>query len=105
MHLIKTHAEDTQELLKTFRDKISQLEKTVESLSRNQEILQTAMNSLMDLMKVGPLEAGVKTYRVKAGDSLEKIARAHNTTIKTIKALNNLTKDTIVIDQVLKLPE
>jgi len=44
-----------------------------------------------------------KTYVVKAGDSLEKIARAHHTTVEKIKACNGMTKETIFPDQEIKL--
>lgn len=105
---LKVNSNETQELLKTYRDKISGLEKTVESLTRNLHSMQSAVNSLVEMMKepsTNTLETVNKLYKVKAGDTLEKIARASGTTIKTIKELNNLTKDQIVIGQTLKLAE
>lgn len=41
---------------------------------------------------------------VKRGDVLEKIARAHNTSVKELKKLNNLTTDRISVGQVLRIP-
>ena len=41
------------------------------------------------------------TYIVKAGDTLYAIARRYNTTVDAIKALNNLTSNTLSIGQVL----
>lgn len=43
-------------------------------------------------------------YEVKYGDSLYFIARKHNTSIKSIKELNHLSKDTIYAGQNLSLP-
>ncbi|MDO4190278.1 MAG: LysM peptidoglycan-binding domain-containing protein [Bacteroidales bacterium] len=43
------------------------------------------------------------TYTVKQGDTLWKIAKAHNTTAETLKQLNNLTNDHLSIGQKLKL--
>jgi LysM repeat protein len=45
-----------------------------------------------------------ETYTVKSGDSLTKIAKAHGTTVKAIRAENNLTTDHIKVGQKLKIP-
>ena len=52
------------------------------------------------------IETGVggETYVVKSGDNLTKIAKAHGTTPKAIKAENNLTSDHIKVGQKLKIP-
>jgi LysM repeat protein len=47
---------------------------------------------------------GGETYTVKSGDTLTKIAKAHGTTIKAIRAENNLTTDHIKVGQKLKIP-
>lgn len=44
------------------------------------------------------------TYTVKNGDSLWSIARTYNTTVDTLRRLNNLTSDILRIGQVLKVP-
>lgn len=105
---IKGHSNEMQDVLKAYREKINELEKTISTLTRNLDMMQSAMNNLMDLVKAGSgiaVDGGAKTYHVKAGDSLEKIARLHKTTIKAIKELNGLTKDQITIGQTLRLPE
>ena len=105
---IKGHSNEMQDVLKAYRDKLNDLERTTATLSKNMEMLQTAMNHLMDLVKTSSgisNEGGSRTYHVKAGDSLEKIARAHKTTIKALKEANHLTKDQITIGQILRLPE
>ena len=43
-------------------------------------------------------------HRVKKGDTLSRISRRYNVSIKSIKILNNLKSDLIKIDQKLKLP-
>jgi len=43
-------------------------------------------------------------YVVKSGDSLYSIANANNTTVDTLKQLNNLTSNTLSIGQTLLLP-
>ena len=42
-------------------------------------------------------------YVVKSGDSLYKLANLYNTTVQDIKDLNNLTSNTLSINQVLKI--
>ena len=44
------------------------------------------------------------TYKVASGDSLWTIARNFNVSIDSIKAANNLTSDTIYVNQSLKIP-
>lgn len=44
------------------------------------------------------------TYTVKKGDSLYSIAKKYNTTPEEIKRYNNLTSNTLSIDQRLKIP-
>ena len=45
-----------------------------------------------------------KTYKVKSGDNLTKIAKAHGTTAKALRAANNLSTDQIKVGQTLKIP-
>lgn len=44
------------------------------------------------------------TYTVKSGDNLYAIAKKYNTTIDTLKQLNNLTSNNLSIGQILKIP-
>ena len=43
-------------------------------------------------------------YVVKSGDSLTRIAKAHGTTIRALKAANGLRNDRIVVGAKLKIP-
>jgi peptidoglycan DL-endopeptidase LytF len=57
-----------------------------------------------------PTSAGAKAsepsgnYVVKRGDTLDRIARTHRTTVSALKAANGLTSDRIVAGRSLKLP-
>ncbi|WP_281274263.1 glycosyl hydrolase family 18 protein [Lysinibacillus antri] len=46
---------------------------------------------------------GYDTYVVKAGDTLWKIATAHNMSVNELKAINGLTSDMITVGQSLKV--
>ncbi|MFO1496872.1 MAG: LysM peptidoglycan-binding domain-containing protein [Verrucomicrobiota bacterium] len=50
-------------------------------------------------------EGPVTNYVVKAGDNLTRIAKAHHTTTKAIRAANNLKTDRILVGQKLKVPQ
>ena len=50
------------------------------------------------------LSPGEQLYTVKSGDSLSAIATAHHTTIKALRAANNLKTDAIKVGQKLKIP-
>ncbi|MCB1213322.1 MAG: LysM peptidoglycan-binding domain-containing protein [Chlamydiia bacterium] len=44
-------------------------------------------------------------YRVEVGDTLEKIAHRHQTTVRALKELNALTSDKIRVGQQIRLPQ
>lgn len=44
------------------------------------------------------------TYKVKPGDNLTKIAKAHGITVNQLKAANNIKTTQIVVGRVLKIP-
>lgn len=119
MRQLKAHANDTADVLSQYKKKLSELERLIELQNHNLDNLQAAMRSLMDAMQAkvvsekpaastaGSTEKtadGTKIYRVKAGDSLEKIARSNQTTTQILKELNGLTSDRIIIGQAIKLP-
>jgi LysM repeat protein len=49
------------------------------------------------------LPPGVLVYGVKSGDTLSSIAREHRTTVASIREMNQLTTDRIVVGQKLKI--
>ena len=49
-------------------------------------------------------DSGTELYVVKSGDTLTKIAKAHGTTVRAIKAANNLTTNRIAVGKKLKIP-
>jgi LysM repeat protein len=51
-----------------------------------------------------PGEMTTKTYKVKSGDNLMKIAKNNGVNVKQIRAANNLKTDQIKVGQTLKIP-
>ncbi|NGX47789.1 MAG: hypothetical protein K1000chlam3_01172, partial [Chlamydiae bacterium] len=51
-----------------------------------------------------PPKTTANTYKVQSGDSLWKIARDHNTTVKALRQVNDLHSDCLNIGQTLMIP-
>lgn len=66
--------------------------------------LKGTLTSISNAIGQGSSSSSLATsYHVKAGDSLEKIARKYNISVAELRALNNLKNDKIVIGQELKI--
>jgi LysM repeat protein len=52
-----------------------------------------------------PVVAGAGTYVVQSGDNLSSIAARYGTRVQTLKSLNNLVSDKLLVGQILKLPQ
>lgn len=108
---LKTYSNDSATAFSEYKIRLSELEKAIEIQNRNLDNMQTALRSLAEAWGIkedsseGASSLSTKIYRVKAGDSLEKIAKLNNTTIKKLKEINHLTGDQIIIGQKLQIPE
>ena len=106
LHQLSTHANQTTESLLQFRNSIQGLEKQFNSQQdRLNEVvkLKSTLSSISQAMG-NPTFKG-KIHKVHTGDTLEKIARQYNTSIEAIKTFNQLSSNTIFINQELKIPE
>lgn len=100
---LMAHANETTTALSQFKGRIEELEQEILTQNRKLETFSKVKGNLETLAK--SLKSGGYTiYKVKPGDSLKKIAKAHNTSVERIKELNHLRQDLIVIDQELKIP-
>jgi LysM repeat protein len=103
---LQNHANTTTTSLTTFKTKVGDLE---DSLNSDVTNLKGAVESLVKAIHKGASDGiidgknGLKVYKVKAGDSLEKIAKNYGIKVEQLKKLNNLTKDRIIVGQELVL--
>jgi len=104
---LSSHANETTSALTQYKNRINELEKEIFSQNKKLEevaklnfTLQTVMKSLREV-------AGAKAeniYKVKSGDSLEKIAKIYKVSVEEIKKANHLDQDLIVVGQELIIP-
>jgi len=100
-----SQAKESTAVLALLRKSVEELQKQNAIRDKNIEHLHSAVNALTEAFQGGEVEKKSASYRVKAGDTLEKIANAHKTSVKKIKELNNLASDRIILGQELKIPE
>jgi LysM repeat protein len=105
IHILKAHLNDTSSLQSDYKQQFAKYEKQISGQNQSIEKMQTALKSVMELLQANDeAESADLLYIVKPGDSLEKIANTHGTTVKALKDLNQLSIDRIKIGQKLKLP-
>lgn len=102
LETLSSHANETTAALAQFKARIGELEDEIHSQNRRFEEVAKLKGHIENLAK--GFQGDFKLYRVKPGDSLEKIARAHKTAVEKIKKLNGLDQDLIVVGQELKIP-
>lgn len=95
---LQQYANDTTKALIQYKDKIKDLEKLVASNQENIEQIKIRKST------TAKTDRPLKTYVVRPGDSLDKIARIHETSTDELKKLNQLSHDLIIVGQELLVP-
>ncbi len=103
---LSLYAKEVNSSLSQYKDKLSELEGNVIVQSKRfEEVkkLKETLEAIATSLKIN--NDGFYSYKVRAGDSLDKIARVNKTTVDILKKANNLDQDLIVIGQELKIPK
>lgn len=82
---LSEHANQTSSSLGMYRERIEEIDTKLQGNKR--------------------ADFSLKSYRVKPGDSLEKIAKRHKVSLESLKKANNLSDDRIMIGQDLHIPD
>lgn len=98
---LTSNANETIAALTQFKDRIQELENEIVSQNRKFDEIAKIKGRVEAIAKGTD---GFKIYKVKSGDSLEKIARLYKTGVEQIKKINGLEQDLIVVGQELKIP-
>ncbi len=105
---LKEHFHDVNNTLAQYKTKINELVVSFSDQSewteKNVKALKGAMESMVTLVQRDSSNTGVAYYTVRSGDSLDKISRMYKTNVESIKQMNDLTSDLIVVGQELKVP-
>ena len=97
------NASDTHVALSQYKNKIESIEKHLALQERQFEKI-AELKGVISELTLGQKGKRLKTYTVRAGDSLEKIARNHKTTVEEIKRLNHLSNDLIIVGEEISVP-
>ncbi|MBS0656333.1 MAG: LysM peptidoglycan-binding domain-containing protein [Verrucomicrobia bacterium] len=104
---LKTSLNDNVSLLAQLQKTAKEQESLIQLQAEQIKDLESAMRLLASAIQGKPSktkELSDQQYQVKSGDTLEKIAKAHKTTVEALKAKNGLEKNTIFPGQTLELP-
>jgi LysM repeat protein len=93
---LMAYANQTTSSLAQYRDHIQEIDRKINEVAKLRSALTT-------ISKTYSSSEG-QTYRVKSGDSLEKVARKFNVSVEALKKDNRLSSDKIVIGQDLTIP-
>ncbi|HUD01878.1 MAG TPA: LysM peptidoglycan-binding domain-containing protein [Rhabdochlamydiaceae bacterium] len=96
---LMTYANQTTTSLSQYRDQIQEIDRKLGEVGKLRSTL-SQISKNHSVSEDTPSESS-KNYRVKSGDSLEKIARKFHVSIETLKRENHLSTDKIVVGQEL----
>lgn len=106
------HSQEVQKALTQYKDKINELERNIsvhnQSLSEMVKIkdhLRTISEMATSHQLTDADGNWLQPYRVKAGDSLDKIAKEHKTSADVLRKINHLNNDLILAGQDLLVPK
>lgn len=98
------HAEKTSLALSQYRGKINELQNNLAKQNLQMEEIKQIKSAVEEMAKVLEDAPSVSFHRVCKGESLEKIAKKYGVSINSLKKINRLDEDLIMVGQELKIP-
>lgn len=90
----------------SLQERVANLEKKLQQFTQQfaamEELVKTELHELSSFIERAP--STKEKYVVKSGDTLDKIARTHHTTVDSLLQKNHLTSTTIFVGQELLIP-
>lgn len=105
MRKLGGHTSEESSALVQYRERLRELEKNIIAQSKRLDDISKLKGTLDNIAKSIGTKGNSSLYKVKGGDSLEKIAKNYSCSVELLKQLNNLSNDRIVVGQELRIPE
>jgi len=99
---LNKHAEQTNLSLASFKEKVLTCQKELATVNQLKSTLTQISHAIESRSAKQPRSS---SYKVKPGDTLEKIARSHNISTTALKRINNISQDKILVGQELKVSD
>jgi LysM repeat protein len=97
---LMTYANQTSASLSQYREQIQAIDHKLDEVAK----LRSTLTQISKNYTTAETAPSTKSYRVKSGDSLEKIARKFHVSVESLKQDNQLSSDKIVVGQELTIP-
>lgn len=94
---LMNYTSQTTAALSQYRQQIANIDLKLDEIAK-------LRSTLSQLSQTTHSHKSALTYRVKAGDCLEKIAQQHGVNLETLKRANGLSSDKIIVGQELLIP-
>lgn len=108
LRALHKHADQTSESLLSFKEKILDHQRELAHHGQKLESihqLKTTLAQISQAISTHPKTTTHPYYVVKPGDTLAEIAKRHGISLNTLKRLNNLSQDKIIVGQKLEVIE
>lgn len=107
---LNKHAEQTTSSLTSFKEKILDCQRELSLHKQKLEGITQLKSTLGQISQaIGDRSAtkarSASSYKVRPGDTLEKIAKSNGLSLAALKRLNNISQDRIIVGQELKISD
>ncbi|MBU6149411.1 MAG: LysM peptidoglycan-binding domain-containing protein [Verrucomicrobia bacterium] len=99
---VELESREIAKVVASYKQKFHEMEKYLQAQT---DSLQEIGRIRQSLKEIRDDSSEYLTYRVRAGDSLEKIARQFGSSLEQLKKINQLHNDLILVGQEIRVPK
>jgi LysM repeat protein len=102
---LSLHANETSTSFSQYKNRMKEFEKELSTHHQKLNEVHQLKGSLESVAEtIKQISSSEATYRVRQGDSLEKIAKKYKVSVDSLKRANGFEQDRIQVGQELKIP-